>query len=132
MGSEENGILRRLNNFFWVLTKWSIGLRRQNFREAIGDVQDRIHKMFIYPSNPWMKKHLYKRPSSLTDILGHVTSSKQTVITDELSDKVICVERYRVLKKNCVFFTIHCNPSLAYIAERDLQSSQHSLQSIGW
>ena len=29
-----------------------------------------------------------------------------------------------VHRKNCVFFTIHCNPSLAYVAIRDLQSSQ--------
>ena len=36
-----------------------------------------------------------------------------------------------VLEKLC-FFTIHCNPSLAYIAVRDLQSSQHnaSVQSL--
>ena len=34
--------------------------------------------------------------------------------------------KYRVLRKNCVFFTIHCNSSLAYIAVRDLQSSQRS------
>ena len=34
--------------------------------------------------------------------------------------------------KNCVFFTIRCNPSLAYIAVRDLQSSQRdaSVQSL--
>ena len=30
---------------------------------------------------------------------------------------------YRVFRKNCVFFTIHCNRSLAYIAARDLQFS---------
>ena len=31
-----------------------------------------------------------------------------------------------------VFFSIHCNPSLAFIAVRDLQSSQHnaSVQSL--
>ena len=31
-----------------------------------------------------------------------------------------------------VFFTIHCNPSLAYVAVRDLQSSQRntSVQSL--
>ena len=33
---------------------------------------------------------------------------------------------YRVFRKNCVFFTIYCNPSLAYIAVRDLQSSQRN------
>ena len=33
---------------------------------------------------------------------------------------------YRVFRKNCVFCTIHCNPSLAYIAERDFQSSQRN------
>ena len=39
---------------------------------------------------------------------------------------------YRVFRKNCVFFTIHCNPSLAYIAVRDLRSSQRnaSVQSL--
>ena len=31
-----------------------------------------------------------------------------------------------VFRKNCVFFTIHCNPSLAYIAVRDLQSTQRN------
>ena len=37
-----------------------------------------------------------------------------------------------MLRKNCVFFTIHCNPSLAYKALRDLQSSQRkvSVQSL--
>ena len=30
---------------------------------------------------------------------------------------------YRVFRKNCIFFTIHCNTSLAFIAIRDLQSS---------
>ena len=36
-----------------------------------------------------------------------------------------------VQEKLC-FFTIHCNPSLAYIAVRDLQSSQRnaSVQSL--
>ena len=36
-----------------------------------------------------------------------------------------------VHEKLC-FFTIHCNPSLAYIAVRDLQSSQRdaSVQSL--
>ena len=36
-----------------------------------------------------------------------------------------------VQEKLC-FFTIHCNPFLAYIAVRDLQSSQHntSVQSL--
>ena len=29
-------------------------------------------------------------------------------------------------EKLCFFFTIHCNPSLAYIAVRDLQSSQRN------
>ena len=33
---------------------------------------------------------------------------------------------YRMFRKNCVFFTIHCNPSLASIAVRDLQSSQRN------
>ena len=33
--------------------------------------------------------------------------------------------RYRVFRKN-VFFTIHCNPSIANIAVRDLQSSQRN------
>ena len=39
---------------------------------------------------------------------------------------------YRLLRKNCVFFPIHCNLSLAYIAVRDLQSSQSnaSVQSL--
>ena len=39
---------------------------------------------------------------------------------------------YRVLRKNCVFFTIYCNHSLAYAAVRDLQSSQRnaSVQSL--
>ena len=37
---------------------------------------------------------------------------------------------YRVFMK--IFFSIHCNPSLAYIAVRDLRSSQHnaSVQSL--
>ena len=37
-----------------------------------------------------------------------------------------------MFRKNCVFFTIHGNPSLAYIAVRDLQSSQRnaSVQSL--
>ena len=41
-------------------------------------------------------------------------------------------KRYRVLRKNCAFFTIHCNPSLAYIVVRDLQSAQRnaSVQSL--
>ena len=33
---------------------------------------------------------------------------------------------YRVFRKNCGFITIHCKPSLAYIAVRDLQSSQRN------
>ena len=39
---------------------------------------------------------------------------------------------YRVFRKKGVFFTNHCNPSLAYIAVRDLQSSQRnaSVQSL--
>ena len=42
------------------------------------------------------------------------------------------MDRYRVFRKNCVFFTIHCNSSLAYIAVRDLKSSQRnaSVQSL--
>ena len=38
----------------------------------------------------------------------------------------------KVLRKYCVFFTIHCDPSLAYIAVRDLQSFQRnsSVQSL--
>ena len=36
---------------------------------------------------------------------------------------------YMVFRKNCgFFFTIHCNPSLAYIAVRDLQSSQRKMR----
>ena len=34
-----------------------------------------------------------------------------------------------------VFFTVYCNPSLAYIAVRDLQSSQRkecTVTPIGW
>ena len=40
--------------------------------------------------------------------------------------------KYRVFIKYCVFFTIHCIPSLAYIAVKDLQSSQRneSVQSL--
>ena len=38
----------------------------------------------------------------------------------------IYVYMYWVFRKNCVFFTIHCSPSLAYIAVRDLQSSQRN------
>ena len=34
--------------------------------------------------------------------------------------------RYRVFRKYCVFFIIHCNTSLAFIAVRDLQSSQRN------
>ena len=39
-----------------------------------------------------------------------------------------------VQEKLCFFLTIHCNPSLAYIAIRDLQSSQRnaSVQSLHW
>ena len=39
---------------------------------------------------------------------------------------------YRVFRKNLVFFPIYCNPSLAYIALRDLHSSQSkaSVQSL--
>ena len=56
----------------------------------------------------------------------------------EINDKNIIVPyrhkeiRYKVFKKNCVFFTTHCNPSLADIAVRDLQSSQRnpSVQSL--
>ena len=33
---------------------------------------------------------------------------------------------YRVFRKNCLFFTIHCNPSLTYNAVRDLESSQRN------
>ena len=32
-------------------------------------------------------------------------------------------EMYRVFRKNCVFFTIHCNPSLAYNSVKDILSS---------
>ena len=44
------------------------------------------------------------------------------------------VKIYRVFRKNCVFFTIHCNHSLAYIAVKDLQSSQRecTVTLIGW
>ena len=37
--------------------------------------------------------------------------------------------------KNVFFLTIHCNPSIAYIAVRDLQSSQRNasvVTPIGW
>ena len=39
---------------------------------------------------------------------------------------------YRVFRKNCVFFTIHCNPQLAFITVREFQSSQRnaSVQSL--
>ena len=33
---------------------------------------------------------------------------------------------YRVFRKSCVFFTIYCNPFLACIAVRDLQSAQRN------
>ena len=37
-----------------------------------------------------------------------------------------------VQEKLC-FFTIHCNPSIAYIAVRDFQSSQrNTVTPIGW
>ena len=53
---------------------------------------------------------------------------KLTFSPPELPQLISCVS-YR---KNCVFFTIHCNPSLVYVAVRDLQSSQRnaSVQSL--
>ena len=59
---------------------------------------------------------------------------KAVMWTDTFQAKTVM---YRVFRKNCVFFTIHCKPSLAYIAVvRDPQSSQRnvSVQSlpIGW
>ena len=42
----------------------------------------------------------------------------------------VCIYiKYRVFMKKC-FFTIHCNPSLAFIAVRDLQSSQRALNAM--
>ena len=40
--------------------------------------------------------------------------------------------RYHWVQEKLCFFTLHCNPSLAYIAVRDLQSSQcnASVQSL--
>ena len=51
------------------------------------------------------------------------------------AEKLIKLELPGVQEKLCFLLTIHCNPSLAYIAVRDLQSSQRnaSVQSlIGW
>ena len=46
----------------------------------------------------------------------------------KLVDKI---DTYRVLGKNCVFFTIYCNPFLAYIAIRLLSSQRNaSVQSL--
>ena len=55
-----------------------------------------------------------------------------STVVDEIRAKIHIPNIYRVFRKNCVFFTIHCNPSLAYIAVRDLQSSQRnvSVQSL--
>ena len=50
--------------------------------------------------------------------------------------RVMLVYLYVVkgIQEKLCFFTIHCNPSLTYIAVRDLQSSQRneSIQSLGW
>ena len=43
--------------------------------------------------------------------------------------------RYRVFRKNCVFFTIHCNPCLAYISVRHSKLStkcECTVTPIGW
>ena len=39
---------------------------------------------------------------------------------------------FTIIQKNCIFLTIHCNASLAYITVRDLLSSQRnaSVQSL--
>ena len=39
-------------------------------------------------------------------------------------------KRTRCSGKIVFFFPIHCNPSLAYIAARDLQSSQRNTSSV--
>ena len=51
-------------------------------------------------------------------------------IARNTNDITKCFDRryalvYRVFRKNCAFLTIYCNPSLAYIVVRDLQSYQH-------
>ena len=38
----------------------------------------------------------------------------------------------QVVHEKMCFFTIHCNHFLAYIAVRDLQSSQCTVTPIGW
>ena len=37
-------------------------------------------------------------------------------------------EMYRVFRKKCVFFTIHCNPSLAYISLQEIFKALNSMR----
>ena len=42
---------------------------------------------------------------------------------------------YRVFRKNCVFFNIHCNPSLAYISLQEIfkvLNAMCTVTPIGW
>ena len=47
---------------------------------------------------------------------------KPTLTYNRVFYKYWVFRTYRVFRKNCVFFTIHCNPSLAYIAARDFKA----------
>ena len=51
---------------------------------------------------------------------------KETDDCQILADNKICLAMYRVFRKNYVFFHNSLQPSLAYIAVRDLQSSQRN------
>ena len=80
-------------------------------------------------------RHTFCLTSSLSDplLLQIGTASERSL---GLIYNLYTYDLHGVQEKLC-FFTIHCNPSLAYIAVRDLQSSQHTqcectVTPIGW
>ena len=85
----------------------------------------------------WKKTNFPAHLVDLTSVLKGSADASSLILLMSVQesrkkscDKCPC---YRVFRKNCVFFTIHYNPSLAYIAAvRDRQSSQRnaSVQSI--
>ena len=69
---------------------------------------------------------------SLQQVVQHGQHSAPACQVQAVPPVALLKGLFRVFRKNCVFFKIHCNPSLAYIAVRDHQSSQHnaSVQSL--
>ena len=79
-----------------------------------------FHSIIFNTNGRWQKKSFQSATSTLQESYNILCNTRLIVILG-------------VQEKLC-FFTIQCNPSLAYIAVRDLQSSQRnaSVQSLLW